>query len=216
MPLEYRSDQWVLDGETVTAEQLTELRDAMIDQFADELGQIAIDELGITPGEASFGDGISEERASAFGLALMLRVSDAITTAYTVARGGVPLVTDGGWRTVVDLVARQDTYAQGFVTALREGTVSEAQAVARSRLYAGSAVEAFERGKADQIGFAAPVYPTQDCEGITNCRCWWDLQEFPDRFEGTWHAEGDRNTCGPCKRHARDYAPLVQRKTAEA
>lgn len=218
MPLEYRAGQWALDGEPVTAEQITELRDEMVAQVADELGQIAIEELGLPNGESDVRAAVEFPlgRIERFSTRFLGRVTDMITTAYTVARGGVGRVTDGGWRTVVDLVARQETFSQGFVAALREGTVSEAQAVARARLYAGSAIEAFEIAKADQVGFEAPVFPTQDCEGQVACRCWWEIQEFPDRFEGTWHAEGDRNTCGPCKQHAREFNPLVQRKTAEA
>lgn len=219
MPLEYDAGQWLLDGEAVTAEQLTELRDAMIDQFADELGQIAIEELGLSSGKSDVRAAVEFPlgRIERFGARFLSRVADAITTAYTVARGGVAAVTDRGWTTIVEKITQQETYAQGFLDALRTGEVSEAQAVARARLYAGSAAEAFSIGMSDQVGLQLPGHPADGkttCKG--SCRCVWLIEELADRWEATWDARDDSGTCKECQERARDWAPYVQRKTAEA
>jgi hypothetical protein len=213
MPLTYRDGQWEQDGESLTPEQLTELRDDLVDQYAAELGQLAINELGLEHGEDP-ANGVTEEAAAAFVLLFMRRVTEAITSAYTIARGGVGGVTQAHWHLVVDIVVRQQTYADGFGAALQAGTVSQAQAVARARMYAGAAVEAFELGKAHRVGFAAPAYPTQGCKGGSNCRCYWSIVEFPDRFEATWKAVGDSATCEVCRQRAKDWAPFVQAKPA--
>ena len=228
MPLQYRDGQFNIDGEPITPEDLVALRDQVVEGWAEELAEIARAELGIaTQGrpEPTRQIGFLQRstapvqaiefpmgRIESFAARFLQKVSTILSSAYVFARGGLEAMQDESWRTVADLVARQETFAQGFVEALRGGQVSEAQAVARAKQYAGSAIEAFERGKLAQVGFDAPVYPTQDCEGMTQCRCWWEVQEFPDRYEGTWHAVGDRMTCGPCRQHARQYNPLKQMK----
>jgi len=202
-------------GRTITIEDAKTGREAL--RQAVELALLTVEALGIaerarTAAELRTAIEFPLHRIEGFGARFLAKVQDIIVSAYVWARGGIDQVTDGGWRTVAELVVDQGGFAEKFLEALKGGTVSEAQAVARSRQYAGAAIGAFERGKLAQVGFDAPVYPTEDCEGLTNCRCWWEIVEFPDRYEGTWHAVGDKSTCGPCKSHARQYSPLKQMK----
>lgn len=213
MPLLYRDGVWRLDGVPVNQDGIAEYRDALADREADALGALALTGLARDPDE----DGPWEEAVvAAFLLAFMRRVSDGVTAAYVVARGGVVAVPPAEWRVVVDLVARQQGYADGFAAALRGGTISHAQAVARARLYAGATVDAFERAKAKQSGFDAPAYPGEGCRGGSQCRCYWSIVEFPDRYEAIWRAVGDTNTCDVCRQRARDWAPYVQQKAPAA
>lgn len=208
MPLTYAAGQYAIDGEPVSETELVAFRDQQIDLWAAELGQIATDELGASePAQAiEFPLGRIERFAARF----LARVSEIVTSAYVFAAGGVEAVTEAGWRTVAGMVARQEQFGRGFMEALRSGDLSKAQAVARARQYAGSAVGSFEAGKAALRDFDAPAYPTEDCEGGGNCRCFWSIEEFPGRIEGTWVAVGDRNTCAICRDRARDWAPYVQ------
>lgn len=215
MPLLYRDGVWLLDGEPVNQDGIAEYRDALADQWAAALGQIAIAELGINAPRAAIEFPLG--RIERFGVRFLGRIADMIASAYAAARGGIMAVTDDGWRTVVDAVARQEQYAVGFIDALKAGTVSEAQAVARARSYAGAAIDAFERGKADQVGLSLPGYPSDgDTACLGSCRCVWTIEEFPDRWEATWRTRGDSGVCKGCKERAKQWAPYVQKRTPAA
>jgi hypothetical protein len=210
VPRAYRDGVYLIDGEPADAAEVTAHRDAQVERWGDELRRLAIDELG--DGEAVVAIEFPISRIEAFATRFLTRVGEIVTSAYTWAAGGVEIVTDEGWRTIARLVERQEAFGRGFVEALRGGRLSPQQAAARARLYAGATVEAFERGKAAQVGFEPPAWPAEGCEGTVNCRCYWEIVEFPDRFEGTWVAVGDKNTCGWCSDNAKDYAPWKQPK----
>lgn len=215
MPLTYRAGQWELDGAPLTDEALTAERDALADAWAEQLGQLAIVELGLGGPRAAIEFPLG--RIERFGTRFLARIADMIASSYAAARGGVGRVTDAGWRAVVDQVARQEQYAQGFLADLRAGTVSEAQAVARARSYSGAAIEAWERGRGDQMGLQLPGFPSDGntpCLGA--CRCVWTIEEFPDRWEATWQTRGDSGVCKGCQQRAKDWAPYVQKRTPEA
>lgn len=210
MPLLYRDGQFWIDGEAVTQDEIVARRDAMIDQLADDLALLTADALGLARPRTAVEFPLP--RIEAFATSFLGRIRDALVSAYTWARGGPQAVTPAEWGTVAELVSTQDTYAAGFVAALQDGTVSEAQAIARARQYAGAATKAFSLGVADQVGFRAPAQPGDGCEGGSACRCWWEIVEHPDRIEGIWHAVGDETSCGTCLDRAARWNPFVQRR----
>jgi hypothetical protein len=209
MPLARDGDGWSWDGESLSETEVVERRDAQTEIWADELGLIAAEELGLELRQAiEFPVG----RITAFATRFLMRAGEIVTAAYAFAAGGADRVTSGGWTTVADLVTRQTEYGRGFVEALRTGEISGAQAVARARLYAGAAVEAFERGRADQIGWEPPGMPGEGTACGSNCRCFWRVEELADRFEGTWVAHDDAGTCATCSSRASEWSPWVQEK----
>lgn len=229
MPLTYAAGQYRVDGEPITEAELTALRDQQIDLWADELGRLTIEELGITitrtiedtAGQVTAFRPLSTVaiefplgRVERFAARFLTRVGEIVTSAYVFAAGGVEAVTEQGWRTVAELVGRQEAFGRGFVDALRAGDLSEAQAVARSRLYAGSAVESFERGVAARHGWEED--PDQSCmpgSGCTQCggqcRCALSYDESPEGTELLvyWRTY-DQEACPDCKRFASDWSPL--------
>lgn len=213
MALLYRDGQYrdTETGEALTELDLAVLRDTQADLWAEELGMLAARELGI--GEALAAVEFPAGRIDRFATRFLARVGEMVTSAYVWAAGGIERVTDAGWRTVADLVARQERFGQGFVADLREGSLSGAQASARAELYGGAAVEAFERGRGDQLGLELPAYPGDGgtpCLG--RCRCVWTIEELPDRWEATWLAHDDASTCTGCKDREERWSPWVQRR----
>lgn len=226
MPLLYRDGQFSIDGEPITAEDLTALRDRVVETWGDELGDLARAELGIadqpraaTARQAGF---LRREpavqaiefplhRIESFGAAFLRKIASVISSAYVFARGGTERVTDAGWATVAELVSKQNDYAEGFVSALKGGQVSEAQAVARARSYGGAAIEAFERGVAAQVGFSSPdpgCYPGSGCTRCKGqCRCWLNYDEQDGGLLVSWRSEGE-GACVDCRALARQWNPL--------
>lgn len=205
MPLAYAAGAYLADGEEVSAVGLLDRRDDQIDAWADELQAIARDALG--DGERVEAIEFPASRIESFASRFLARVGEIVIGAYVWAAGGAERVTEAGWQAVAGVVERQMGFGRGFVAALRSGELSAAQAAARAGLYAGAAVESFERGKAGLIGVDLPLFPGMDCEGGANCRCWWEIVETANGIEATWHAAGDKGTCGPCASHAREWNP---------
>lgn len=211
MPLLYRDGVWLLDGEPVNQDGIAEYRDALADQWAAALGQIAIAELGINAPRAAIEFPLG--RIERFGVRFLGRIADMIASAYVVARGGVVAVPTEGWARVVTKISTQEAYARGFMDALRSGGVSQAQAVARARSYSGTVVDAFSVGMADQVGVSLPSHPgdgSQKCRG--RCRCSWTIAEFDDRWEATWRLNASAEHCSSCLDNAARWSPLVRHK----
>lgn len=200
---------WTWDGDAVSDAGAAKRRDQQVDDWADELGLLAAEVLAIDTRQAVE---FPADQISTFATRFLRRVGELITSAYTFAAGGTEKVTSAGWDTVAELVSRQTEYGRGFVSALRAGELSAAQAVARARLYSGATVEAFERGRADQVGWEPPPMPGEGTECQSNCRCFWEVAEFADRFEGTWVAHDDAGTCATCVSRVSEYAPYVQER----
>jgi hypothetical protein len=133
---------------------------------------------------------------------------------YALGAGGRGMVTRRGWGSVGGLLGHQYRYLRSFAEEVAAGLLSEAQIANRTTLYLASAVQAYERARASSYdGLSLPAYPADgSCEGRVNCRCWWDIEEFADRFEATWKTAGDSSTCAVCQHRASEWAPFTQLK----
>jgi hypothetical protein len=207
MPLVIADGVQTADGEVVTDADLAVLRDTQVDVWARELAQIAIDELHEDAVVVGIDFPVSD--VISFGNRFHQRVGEILDAAFTWARGGAAEVTPKDEQTITALITEQQTYAGGFISAIARGVLSKAEAVARAAMYAGAAIEAFERGRAAQWHLEFPAYPTEGCAGYTNCRCWWGIEEFPDRVELTWNAVGDERTCDWCDANSQEYDPYI-------
>jgi hypothetical protein len=136
---------------------------------------------------------------------------------YALGAGGHAMVTQRGWGSVGGLLASQYRYLRGFAEDVAAAMLSEAQIAARTTLYLESAAQAYERARAAGYdGLSLPAYPADgSCEGLTRCRCWWDIEEFADRFEATWNTAGDSSSCPVCQQRASDWAPFTQPKAED-
>ena len=209
MALTYEDGAYQIDGEDATEEEVIAYRDQQVRDWEAELAQIAVEELGIEGAREAIE--FPSSRVSAFATRFLVRVGEIVTDAFVWASGGVDRVTEAGWSIVAAMVSRQTEYGRGFVAALRTGDVSDAQAVARARLYAGAAVEAFERGKSSQRGFddadGEACYPASGCTRcLTQCRCWLSYDERNGELLITWHTT-DEEACPDCKDFAKRWNP---------
>lgn len=209
MALSYAGGTYRDGDEALTEAELIARRDQQIDAWGDELAAISVEELGA--GETVAAIEFPATRIEAFAARFLRRVGEIVTSAYVWAAGGVDRVSEAGWRTVAGLVDRQELYVGGFVNALKRGELSAAEAVARSRQYAGAAVTAFEHGRAALVGVDdLPAMPGEGCLGGVNCRCYWSYED-----DGAhWIAVGDRNTCQVCAGRAANWAPYRAQEAA--
>lgn len=210
MTLRYRDGRYDHAGAPLTQTALAELRDRWAAAWQQELAEIARETLGIAPVPQQAVE-FPAWRVNGFAARFLRRVGEMVVEAYVWAAGGVDAVTERGWRSVAELVARQEQYGQGFVSALLAGELTGPQAVARAQLYGGAAVEAFEQGRADQVGFEPPALPGDGSTACgASCRCQWHIEESPDRFAATWVAIDDDATCQECSERAATWNPWVQ------
>lgn len=131
------------------------------------------------------------------------------TAQYALGRGGLNAMTPADWDAAAALVEEQRRYLRDFARDVAAGNLSEAQIAARAKLYYGSSVAAYERGRASAFGVALPAYPG---DGSTvcksSCRCYWQLAEKDDTVEATWKRSASES-CSTCKTRAAAWSPLA-------
>ena len=82
-------------------------------------------------------------------------------------------------------------------------------------MYVDGSIKTYEQGHAatfDAAG-ALPLYPGDNCEGLTNCRCSWSIEETETEVHATWTIGGD-DPCAPCEGNASAYNPFIVSKLA--
>ena len=137
------------------------------------------------------------------------QIKTALGTAYVFGRGGIDQMTDADWQALSALVVSAYMYLDQFAMDIEASLLSEAAIAARSELYVGAGVGAYERGQAAALDLYLPVYPGDDCDGMTRCRCWWDVNDLGDgSMEAIWHCEDDSESCDTCIAHGDEYNPL--------
>ena len=173
------------------------LRDGLLAALALFVGNLA----------ASLADG--EISLAEWEDAMREHVKTALGAAYVFGRGGLDQMTDADWEALSGLVIAAYMYLDQFAMDIEASLLSEAAIAARSEMYIGAGVGAYERAQAASMDLFMPVYPGDDCEGRTNCRCAW-IYEPQDNgsIEATWSCEDDSESCDPCIAHGEEYNPL--------
>lgn len=209
------SDRWQYDrgvkryrdtdtGKFLPNATILRLRDEFVEArrvaAADLAGQLARGDLSLQGWERAMRD----EIRLVFG------------AEYAFGRGGRGAMTPTDWGHVGALAKDQYTFLRGFAEAVARGELTEAQIAARAGLYAGSAVQAYERGRAAAFGLALPAYPADGgTECLSSCRCSWSIVETAAEYRATWKLDaGAGDNCAGCRGRAAAYAPLVVVKAA--
>ncbi|MCC6314204.1 MAG: hypothetical protein IT337_09315 [Thermomicrobiales bacterium] len=145
-----------------------------------------------------------------------------VGAGFLLGRGGRATADAAAKAALADLVNTQLAYAKAFAAdvglRLGDGTATVEGVAARSALYAGASVQAFDQGRSLDWGVRLPFYPSDGdtaCGG--NCRCAWEIADFEDRIEATWHTEGDSRVCDDCRSRGNRYgpgSPFVQSKVS--
>ena len=218
--LDFQGSAYYLDGRRLTDTELAEWRDDQVDLMMVELRELTkqllhIDETRPEKQSAVFAIGkqdiISEVASSVLGAGLFLeefidrfisKVSNFVTSAYSTGAGGPEFVAD--WKPLAQRLRRVDEAAHRFEDAIKAGTLTDAQILARAEDFASHATGAFEQSKLLHLrgGFSPPEQPGDKCEGGPRCRCYWEVHEYEDRWEGVWRAKNDRSTCAHCRANA--------------
>lgn len=185
-------------GRFLPKRQVVAIRDAVVDAAGQEARSLAE--------RAARG----EIAADAFRAGMRVAIRNSHVAQYTFGRGGINAMTPADFGRIGRTLRQQYAYLDRFVIDLRQGTVSEAQAANRAKMYVDSGVKAFEQGHASAWGIATqlPTYPGDTCEGRSNCRCSWDIRETDAGVECTWRLGGN-DPCGPCRQNAARYNPYV-------
>jgi hypothetical protein len=136
---------------------------------------------------------------------------------YVMAKGGRGNMTPSDWGKIGRMLQGQEKYLRNFAADIYAGDVSKAQAAVRAAMYAGSSRQAFEAGKAAELGMPdLPQYPGDGgtvCK--TNCACSWAIVEVEGGWDCTWTL-GAAEHCPDCVELAAQWAPLHVDKPAEA
>jgi hypothetical protein len=196
---EYVSDTGLILGK----DELQAIRDGLADGFEEVAADlVARHASGALPDEEFAG------QFRAF-------VDEAMRAQFLLGRGGVNACVGTDFETMAKLIADQLGFAEGFAADLAAKQLTQVEATARAELYAGATVSAFEQGMAaTHDGLDLPAFPGDGAtQCLGNCRCRWEIVEFDDRYEATWIAEQDPNSCDDCLRNSERWSPFVQMKT---
>lgn len=101
-------------------------------------------------------------------------------------------------------------YLNRFRQSLELGDLSEAQAVNRAQLYAGTVVPTYEEGRQDAIGLPPlPAQPKVRTRCQRNCKCTWRIIELDGN--GNFDCYWDRSpvdSCDTCRTREQRFNPL--------
>ena len=213
--LDFQGSAYYLDGRRLTDTELAEWRDAQVDLMVVELRELTkrmlqIDETRPEPEPQSFRVRSPTALISlvpGFMQAFVARVFQMTTSAYATGAGGEPFVAD--WRPLVERLKTVKDAAARLEERLLSGSLTDAQVLAQAEGFAAHATGAFEQSKLYNLrgGFRPPEQPGDKCAGGSRCRCYWEVREFEDRWEGVWRAKNDRSTCDHCRANARKWGP---------
>lgn len=194
---EYRS----ADGQRLTLVQLIAIRDGLANGFEEVAALIVRQYL------------IGQITADQFYAQFSAFLWDAFLAQFLLGRGGTNMVAEVDLLVVDHLVFEQRFYLSRFTRELTTGLISQPMAEARGKLYAGASVQAFDAGRELLYpGLRLPYYPAQNTICGSRCRCWWSVEEYPDRYEAYWHTEEDKSVCDTCLHREVESAPYVQQK----
>lgn len=133
--------------------------------------------------------------------------------ARAAAVGGVDNLTQQDIRAAQQAIRQELAYLSQFKAELEAGTLSEARAIQRSRLYGGGAREQFERAIQDAIGLPPlPAQPGVRTQCRKNCKCSWRIQRLDGvgNFDCFWE-RSPVDSCDTCRRREDVFNPLQVR-----
>lgn len=137
-------------------------------------------------------------------------IEDTMVGAFLAGRGGMHAALREDALTIQRMINDQLGYADGFLRAIDAEGLSPKEIEARAAQYADAAVYAYEEARSIAHGFALPQYPADGAtECLSNCRCYWSIEETDTEWRCTWIAVNDSTTCPGCAQNAREWAPLV-------
>lgn len=133
------------------------------------------------------------------------QIKDEIVRQYITGIGGRQNMTQSDWGRVGTIIKDQYKYFRGFAAQVAEGTLTEGQIQARSRMYINSAREAFEKAtkKVAKKWGAAEVYwdvdaSVENCPGCLNYSALGWVPVDADAYEGNYPGSGSTQCLTNC------------------
>jgi len=137
------------------------------------------------------------------------RIKIAFNAEFMAGRGGRNALTQADKAAMGRMLKTQRQFLRGFAEEIRDGGLSERQIAYRAKLYINAARQAFERGKARSWGLRLPAYPADgSSECKTNDRCFWVIEEKPDRYNAYWRLSVAEH-CSTCLDRGVRWSPYV-------
>lgn len=185
-------------GRFLPRKTVTDIRDRVVDAAGREARDLAEQ---VVRGEIT---------PDAFRQGMRVVVRNAHAANAIFGRGGINAMTSADFGRLGSTLRTQFAYLEGFVQAVENGSLSEAQAAARAQLYVNGATRSFEEGQAAAWGIAGQL-PCQPADMGTpcgsNCRCRWDLRETETTIDAYWRLSAGESCVG-CEGRAASYAPF--------
>lgn len=190
-------------GRFIGINEMNELRPQYMDQQKDILS-------GLTD---SYQDGAVD--IFTFRKEVRDTIRETYIDLYSMGAGGRNSVTQSDWGKCGVMIKEQYQYLDNLIYQLARGELSNAQVVARLKMYINSANEALWRGFARDIPIDLPAYPGDGQTAcLTNCQCTWDIQQVPDGYDCYWRL-GAAEHCPDCVENAARWNPYRIRITGE-
>jgi hypothetical protein len=141
-------------------------------------------------------------------------VAETMTALHLFGAGGEAMLIKKPIHVLrlIQALDRQMPFAKSFVDDIIVGTTSLDAVAARSELYVGAGIMAYEQARSDEWGVTLPFYPADHgtpCQ--SNCRCNWTITTAVDEVSGRdvtmayWQTEGDGKVCDGCRRRGAEY-----------
>lgn len=208
---------WVNEdnGETMTHEEMVEVRDAIADG-ADELyADWPLEEGEEEPAEDDGRDNLivllllGLITLTEWERRMRTAIRDAVMAQWLLGRGGEELLEDEDFVRLDALLLTQYQFLNVFSQEIATGTLSEEWIAWQAGLYFSDTVRAMEHARAGAFSYdlSLPCYPG-DCtsECCANDRCYWSITDFADEVEARW-VRTVSESCPTCIR--RDACPAI-------
>jgi hypothetical protein len=110
--------------------------------------------------------------AGTWDMIMRNQIRNEYARQYMAATGGQTQMTRAAWGRVGNMVGEQNKYLGKLVEGLRDGSISPAQAMMRSGMYANSAREAWSKGNANnakELGKKKEKWTLGDADHCEDC-----------------------------------------------
>lgn len=127
---------------------------------------------------------------------------------YLLGRGGLSQMGESDWFSLTNEINDQYDYLSGFADDVAAGALSKAQINARTSLYFASASQRYHQGRANAFGLTLPGYPGVGTDCKMNCKCFWNIKEYADRWECFWMRTA-AESCPTCVARSISWNPYI-------
>lgn len=158
-----------------------------------ELVQQSIDASGIASDQLASYAASGALSAADYGSFFREEIKREYLRQYLLGIGGREQMTAADWGSIGGMLREQYGWLQGFLDEIASGNLTEAQIMARARMYLNSAREAYERAHAKTAvagGMTEELWALGEAEHCPDCLAyaaegWQPVGTFPEPGDGS-------------------------------